>query len=140
MYVFKRGKGSIKWNGLLLVIQFNTTSLQNFHVFWREKEKNESLTVTKKPVQVKFVPKIRNKYRKHWKNYVSFQLSWQTRLIWALLLNFCNFAKVSYIFSCFQVRTKKLIKMNMKKMTFLHSKYIPYALHYNPLLIIRGGF
>ena len=29
--------------------------------------------------------KICIKYRKHWKSYVSFQLSWQIGLIWALL-------------------------------------------------------
>ena len=78
------------------------------------------MTVTKKPVQVKFEPKIRNKYRKQWKD-CKFLTVMADQADLGITENFCNFAKVSYIWGwIFHVfkSALKLINMNMKKCHF----------------------
>jgi hypothetical protein len=47
-------------------------------------------------------PKIRTKYRKHWKSYASFQPSGQIGSVFGTTENFCSFAKV-----CFHGQKKK---------------------------------
>ena len=47
------------------------------------------------PLWLKPHPKICIKYRKHWKSYVSFQLSGQIGLIWAVLKLFSKLTAIS---------------------------------------------
>ena len=58
-----------------------------------------------------------NKYRKHWKSYVGFQLSGQAGLFLAARTeNFCNFAKESYCLGFFFI----FLFQNSTKLEFLH--------------------
>ena len=75
-----------------------------------------SLSLTKGPSELLFIPKIYTKFRKDWKGYVNFQLSGKTVPFLAVLCTerFCNFAKASYFSGCFFHVYKKRVSAHCR--------------------------